>query len=182
MNPSPIDSGDRAVSLSLWAAINRELKDDPLLSEYNQTGEIFISFALTKDGDLRPSSLRVNAPNPILKVRSMRALRRGIKNLSKHAPEISKEEIWFSARFRFVDRHFCRSTKRVNGHFLSFCRHAVASRPDFSRGGRVARLAVMVTQPADVLEEYKKYKEQNWRYDSGFDPFESERRDPDYHL
>lgn len=184
MNEPTMAAGLVAPSRALWRLIDDELREDPLLSEYNHTGFVYVRFALDRAGRLRESSLSVRAQDPILKVRSMKALRRGVATFANTGLLREKDETWFAARFSWIERSACHRQSRWNGHFLGFCRHAVDRTRDHSTVSRAGRVTGMALKhgPFGFAEAYDQYKKENWRHDSKFDPFESERRDPDYDL
>lgn len=185
--PDPMDfsSGSRKEQdfySKLWAAVDNNLKEDPLLSEYNHTGVIFVFFELTASGNFIPQNLKVSAEDAILKVRSMRAIRQGLKNL--HPADLPQKTVPCNMRFSWIDRTACHRQGKINKEFLSFCRHAVNNTRDHSTIGRAAALAgtFIKNGPFGFAENYQQYKQENWRHDSRFDPFESEKNDPDFQL
>lgn len=158
-----------------------------MLSEYNHTGYVYFRFALQPDGQLRESSLGVQAEDAILKVRSIKALRAGIRKLQARGIRPEEDELWIGTRFSWIRRQDCWRQSKINGAFLSFCRHAVDARRDHSTAGRATRLANIALNPLGpgpfgFMEAYDNYQKENWRHDSDFDPFEKERRDPDFNL
>ncbi|HRO67582.1 MAG TPA: hypothetical protein PL182_08465 [Pseudobdellovibrionaceae bacterium] len=185
--PSEEASRRRSFFGAIYQKIDRHLENDPLLSEYNQRGIVYIRFTLRADGSLVSSSLRASAENSILKVRSAKAIRKGLaRPLLRSGLTDASQDISVTARFIWLDKSGCRSLVGAAGPFLSFCRDVPFTKKDFSKTGQAKSLAKIflnpTTGPFAWKEELDKYNAQKWRHRTDFDPFEKERRDPDYRL
>lgn len=166
--------------------IDSHLVDHPQLGEYNHEGIVYLKFALRPDGRLVADSLSALAPDGVLKVRSARALRRGLDEALEQKLRLDGNDVlWISARFYWHPRKECRDLDGRAGPFLTFCRNSRRENNDFSTTGRTlsrAKIFVSPVGPFGWAEALKEQRQKEWRHDTGFDPFESDRHDPDYNL
>lgn len=166
--------------------IEDHLEDRGLLAEYNHSGIVYLKFALRPDGSVDGSTLSAAAADPVVKVLSARAVRRGLADAFPLKLRLDdKKEIWMTARFHWTPPSGCRELAPRAGPFLTFCRSSGEARPDFSTAGRLAaraKILASATGPFGWAEEFDKQRKMEWRHDTQFDPFERELRDPDADL
>lgn len=166
---------------SLWNQVNKSIVSPPFLSEYGQLGRIHFQFVVDGDGRLRNDSLRVRGENRILKVIAARALRKVIHEENHEMIKLGRP-MKINAQFTWTHRRDCYNLQGVQKTFLSFCQHAENLRKTFSSGEKAATYLQALQYGTGAIEEIKKYRREEMRRNTGFDPFEDYRRDPDWDL
>lgn len=183
----------------VFRRVESHLEWDDLLAQYNHVGKVYLKFAVRPDGQLVGNSLSAEALDPILKVRSARALRKGLALPFDYAKRLQREEpLWMTARFFWVPKETCQNLQGVEGPYLSFCRNSGYKKLDVADAEEMDEAGAVVSETMDdalhygamaftvgpfgLPEEIKKRRLQKWRQRSGHDPFEKDRQDPDYHL
>jgi hypothetical protein len=87
------------------------------------------------------------------------------------------------ARFSWSGYRMCESLRGIRGRNLSFCHYAENKRKTFSAEERAVTYAKGILQNGPwAYEEIQKYRREERRRRSQFDPFEEYRRDPDWGL
>lgn len=165
----------------LWRKINQSIEDNPFLSEYGHTGQIFYRFDVDSRGRLDGRSFRASGVDNVLKVIGARAIRKALKNEDGQirAPD---KGLRLNARFTWSDYGNCAQLQGIQKNFLSFCHYSVNKRKSFSATEKTATYLNALKYGPGVFEEIGKYQREKARRDTQFDPFESYRRDPDWSL
>lgn len=174
-------TGEIRFMKALWTEIDQSIADSPLLSEYNHTGAVQIRFRLDAFGKLVTGDLHACGEDPILKVLALRAIRRALKNENRRL-DFSQSPGRLSARFSWADYAKCRRLRGVDRGGLSFCHYAENKRKDFSAGEKTATYLGALRYGFGAIEEIKKYRQEENRRRTEFDPFVELRRDPDWNI
>lgn len=175
-----LSAGQVDFIVSLWRMIDQYIEENPFLSEYAQTGRVFLRFDIDENGRL--CSMQASAPNRVLKVIAARAVRKAVRNETGdvHFPA---ERMSVQARFSWSSYQSCQNLRGHRGRYLSFCHYAENKRKKFTGGERAATWAGAIYNNGPwAYEEIKKYNREESRRKSKFNPFEEYERDPDWNL
>lgn len=166
---------------SLWKEIDQSVLDSSFLSEYNHTGKIHLKFELDQSGKLIESSFRACGADNVLKVLAARAIRKAL--LNEHSEiYFPNENSKLFMQFTWADYETCKSTRGINKNFLSFCHYAENMRKDFSSTEKLTTILKSLQYGFGAIEEIQKYKKEEFRSDTQFDPFLELRHDPDWNI
>ena len=166
---------------SLWRAVDRNIEENPFLSEYNHTGQAFFRF-MVDEGKLVPGSLHASASDRILKVIAARALRSALDRDNEDV-RWTTGSLWINARFSWSDYGACERLRGVDGNNLSFCHYAENKRKSFSVGEKTTTwLGALYQHGPWAYEDIQHYRRQERRRKSKFNPFEQYELDPDWNL
>lgn len=166
---------------TLHSFTNGAIWDSQYLQEYGITGQVFVQITLNRNGDLQDQNVRVQAKNRILKVISLRAIRQSIAKMRKeNPPPLANQVIRF--RFTWTDQTNCQTLAEIRNTHLSFCRKSMAQRKTFSTAEKTTTYLKALKYGFGAGEEIKKYKQQEMRKETQFNPFEQFERDPDWDL
>lgn len=166
----------------LWRRIDRNIEDNPFLSEHNHTGKVFLRFDLDESGKLIPGTLNASASDRVLKVIAARAVRAAFRDEGSdtRAP-LKRTRI--NARFSWSGYQACESLRGQSGNYLSFCHYAENKRKSFSGGERTATWASAIYNHGPwAYEDIQKYNREERRRESEFNPFKKYELDPDWNL
>ncbi len=166
---------------SLWHEIDRSIVDSPYLSEYGHTGRVQLKFEIGMDGKLIESTLKANADDRVLKVIAARAVRKALMN-ERGQMVVLGERIAIETRFAWLDYRTCASLNGAAKTSLSFCRYAEDKRKSFSNGEKAQAYLSSLKYGFDAIDEIRKYKQEEMRRDTGFNPFQEFEKDRDWDL
>jgi hypothetical protein len=177
------DLNERQINFSytVWTEINDAIVDSPLLAEYGQTGDVYLQFEVSSTGLIVEDSIQVKAENKVLKVVALRSIRKAIRkdNLDLKAPETQTR---IAAHFRWTPGSPCSNLQGANSNYLSFCRVSSVDRRTFSGTEKTSVYLSSLMYGPGAMEEIKKYQQEENRRNTGFDPFQELKRDPDWNL
>ncbi len=165
---------------SIWRMIDQYIEENPFLSEYNHTGKVFLRFEVDEKGRLL--SLQASAMDRVLKVIATRAVRKALRNETGdvHFPD---RRMALHARFSWAGYQACNSLRGHQASFLSFCHYAENKRKSFSSGEKTAVwTGAIINHGPWAYEEIKKYRREESRRKSQFNPFRKYELDPDWNL
>lgn len=186
----------------LHQKVEEELSFDRLLAEWGHFGTVYVEFWVDDQGLLLPNRIRVVADDSILKVHSLRALRRALaKPFAETKWNRSKESIKVHAKFDYLSGELRIGKQRAfSKRKLVFQRKGFSGRvpTDFwEQMGQGFSDSVQFTETelskkyggggvsVDVLALVDSWKKRNKKVKQiyrGFDPFDDYRKDPDYNL
>lgn len=166
---------------SLYRQIDNSIIDSPYLSEYGHVGQVFLRFELSAEGKIIETTLNAKADDNILKVIAARAVRKAIKNDSQELV-LPTQKVQIQTRFSWADKNACKDLKGIHQNYLSFCKYGEDKRKQFTSGEKASTYLSSLAYGFGAIDEIKKYKNEEKRKKSNFDPFEEMRRDPDFNL
>lgn len=161
----------------LWLAVDRNIEENPFLSEYNRTGQV--KMRLEFDARGRLVSLNATAVDRVLKVIAARAIR---KALNDELPP-TRRPLRVYATFTWSSYGACTGLRGQSGSHLSFCHYAENKRRKFTTRERFGTWAgAILTHGPWAVEEIKKYNREERRRQDQFNPFRHYELDPDWNL
>jgi hypothetical protein len=166
---------------ALWRKINQSIEDNPFLSEYGHTGQIFFRFDVDQNGKLDARSFHASGVDNVLKVIGARAIRKALRNEDGEIRS-PRERVRIRARFTWSDYQTCASLGGIQNNFLSFCHYGVNKRKSFSKTETASTYLKAAWYGPGMFEEIDKYHRQKSRRETEFDPFQGYRTDPDWNL
>jgi len=182
VGPSTVTMEQAKFLSSVWRMVDQEIWDTPFLSEYNHSGHVFLRFEVDDDGHFESRSMTASGLDRVLKVIAARAVRKAMKNENGDILFPHKKTI-INARFSWTGYEACDQLRAIRNNFLSFCHYAENKSKSFSTGERAANTAGAIWNHGPwAVEDIKEYNREERRRNSGFDPFESLKRDPDWNL
>jgi hypothetical protein len=165
---------------ALWRMIDQYIVENPFLSGYNHSGKAFFRFEVDESGRLL--SLQAAAADRVLKVIAARAIRRAIQNDTGDL-RFPTEPMVIHARFSWTNYQACDGLRGHRNRYLSFCHYAEYKRKSFSAGEKAATWAGAIYNHGPwAYEEIKKYKREEFRRNTQYNPFEEYERDRDWNL
>ncbi len=166
---------------SLWHEIDNSIEEPAYLSEYGHTGKAYFQFEITRNGELKESSLNAVAVDNVLKVLAARAIRKALKNTNGEILFLDKD-LQFNAQFTWSDYKTCQTLRGIKNNYLSFCRYAEDKRKTFTAGEKATTYVESLKYGFGAWEEIQKYRKEEKHRDTEFDPFASLKQDPDWNL
>lgn len=166
---------------SLWREIDKAIVSPSYLSEYGHFGKVHFVFDIDTDGSLIEESIRVNAQDKILKVIAARAIRKAVLNANGELPKPRQRTKIFSS-FAWSDYQTCANSQGSGKNTLSFCNYAEDKRKQFTTTEKAATYLGALKYGFGAVEEIEKYKREEMRRNTKFNPFEEFERDPDWNL
>lgn len=163
---------------NLWTRIDNSIIESKYLAEYGHAGHVYFQFEVSKEGKLIDETIKVSADDAILKVLAVRSIKKSIDSLENKL----EKSITVNAKFSWTDDSGCNKNIRTHKNFLSFCRLSNAKRKSFDTAEKAKVYLGALTYGFSAAEEIKKYRQEEKRRETKFDPFEELRRDPDYFL
>jgi len=166
---------------SLWREIDKSIVNSPYLSEYGHIGKVHLSFQVGTDGKLIETSFHAQAEDRILKVIAARAIRKALLNETGEL-SLPTQGMTIHTQFAWSDYETCANLRGSTKNYLSFCNYAENKRKSFSGTEKAATYLSALQYGFDAIDEIKKYKREEMRRNTHFDPFEEFERDPDWNL
>jgi hypothetical protein len=177
-----LSAGQAGFIGALWNMINQYIEENPFLSEYNRAGRVFLRFEIDESGHLERRSFVASANDRVLKVIAARAVRRAIKN-ERGDITFTGERMVINARFVWTGYQACNNLRGFRGSYLSFCHYGENKAKTFTTAEKVGTYAGEIWNHGPwAYEEIQKYRAEERRRRSDFDPFEEYKRDPDWNL
>lgn len=173
-----ISAKEDAFIMRLWQLIDREIENNPFLSEYGHTGQVFLKFEIRNF----PKDFLASAQDRVLKVIAARAVRRALKKDSNEL-KFPKSLTVIQARFTWTNYEACTKLQGHRGHLLSFCHYAENKLKSFSRSEKIGTYTGAVLNHGPwAVQDIKEYNREQSHRKTHFDPFEELKRDPDWNL
>jgi hypothetical protein len=166
---------------SLWREIDKSIVNSPYLSEYGHFGTVHLSFQVGTDGKLIETTLHAQAEDRVLKVIAARAIRKALLN-EKGELSLPTQGMSIHTQFTWSDYQTCSSLRGSTKNYLSFCNYAEDKRKNFSGTEKAAAYLSALQYGFGAIDEIKKYKREEMRRNTHFNPFEEFERDPDWNL
>lgn len=166
---------------SLWREIDKSVVNSPYLSEYGHTGGVLFQFDVDLDGRLIESTLRAQAEDRVLKVIAARAIRKALLN-EKRELMLTGKRITIHTHFLWSDYQTCAHYKGIQKTHLSFCNYAEDKRKNFSTSEKAGQYLSSLKYGFGAIDEIKKYKQEEMRQKTQFNPFQEYEQDPDWNL
>lgn len=177
---SGLTTSDARFNTVLWRQIDQSIFNSPHLSEYGHVGVVYFQFSIEAGTHL--TGIKARAKDKVLKVLAARAIRKALKNETGELPALEKAKD-FNAQFVWAAAKDCESQRGWIGNNLSFCHVAEDKRRKYTAGQKIGNAigAIMQHGPWGI-EEIQKYRKEEIRHKSNFDPFEEMQHDPDWNL
>ncbi len=169
----------------LHQKIDEQLLFESVLAQWNHFGSVYLEFWIDYQGHLLPQKMRAKAADPILKVHSLRALRRALSEPFSEAKwNQTKQSILVRAKFDYIlgdpGRNF-EKQKAFSKRYLVFHRSTAEKPVPSNLADHLASGGISI-DPFQVYERWQKYNHKKKQVYTEFDPFKSYREDPDYQL
>ena len=170
---------------AVYEKIDSHLLFDSILAQYNHFGTVYVQFALSAKGELLEQDLRVKAEDRILKVHVMRALRKAVtRGLVAEQNNPTGRSILFQSKFDFLQDspqiNFAK--QKAFGRPVFIFKRATTEKPISNDLGDHLMNGGIDYDVFAAAERWQKYNHKKMQRETGFDPFQSYKEDPDYNL
>lgn len=169
----------------LFERIDSHLSFDSILAQYNHFGSVYVEFTVNPDGTLKSDSLRVVTADKILKVHSLRALRKALWNSFEPIKQNPLgTETLVRAQFSYLrgDPSVNFQKQNVFSKSVFVFKRATNEKPIPTNMADHLLSGGIDYDPFAMAERWQKYKKREFHKSVQFDPLDSYRRDSDYNI
>lgn len=169
----------------VFERIDSQLVFDSILAQYNHFGNVFVEFEVDARGRFVDHRLKISSDDSVLKVHSMRALRKGLKEpFRKEKWNPSGKNAILQAHFEFLHGDTAINFKKQKefGKAIFVFKRATIERPITNDIVDTVVSKETIINPYLIGERLEKYNKKKRLKAGEYDPFASYRNDPDYNL
>lgn len=168
----------------LHQKIDHEIVFDSVLAQWNHFGTVFVEFWIDGQGLLMKDKIRVQADDPILKVHSMRALRRALVKPFEEIKQSQTGSLKVRAKFIYIygDPDLNFEKQRTFSKKALIFQRATLEKPIPSNLTDHLASGGISYDPFLMYERWTKYNHKKSQLYTEFDPFKGYREDPDFNL